>query len=344
MQPARLEEMGLVLFDHCVEFFYEKTIECLNDAKFMENHNIFTVQAICLLTYIGHHIGQSNRMSVLVAAAIRIAQCLGLHRLGPDKKLADPALNRQKLHRREVSKRVWWFLVRQDWLQIPVSNTCNIHPRQFDTPMPDGNCLIADGQAIDRNMIQGGYTSVLNKAAFIVWRFHDSVTSNEESSRKVYSEVLKADNQLRKLMNDIPFYLRQESPEDGMKHQSALLYLELAQQFYSIHRFFQISSLKDPNFAYTKISCSPFMYRNLFTFLSLEKNNPSTQIVSYLWTSNTHVLTAALWLLFEMIFSKEGMAQIYEAAEIRELAAKTFEFLRANERESKVAKRGGYID
>lgn len=155
---------------------YQKTIDTLNTADFMKNHSIYSVQAICLLIYIGHNIGQSDRISVLLASASRIAQCLGLHRLDtqtPSKILQcnDTDTKQRLLIEREVSKRAWWFLVRQDWLQIPYNNTYNIHPSQFDTPMPK-NCvdqnlgMSPSGDIADQSQhhyTQGSYTSILNR-------------------------------------------------------------------------------------------------------------------------------------------------------------------------------------
>jgi hypothetical protein len=115
-------------------------------------------------------------MSVLLANAVRIAQCLCLHRLGPDpRETTDtveecPLTMQQRLIDREISKRVWWFLVRQDWLQIPFNNTYNIHPTQFNTPMPK-NCeeeipLMFSSHAIidhdQEHYTQGSHTMVLN--------------------------------------------------------------------------------------------------------------------------------------------------------------------------------------
>lgn len=142
----------------------------------MKNHSLFSVQAICLLIYIGHNIGESDRVSVLLASGTRIAQCLAIHRLGPDKKshisqCTDPNLRTRRLIDREISKRVWWFLVRQDWLQIPFNNTYNIHRSQFNTPMPS-NCdeetfqMLVDGEVKQHGQdhyTQGSYTSVLNR-------------------------------------------------------------------------------------------------------------------------------------------------------------------------------------
>lgn len=81
------------------------------------------------------------------------------------------------------------------------------------------------------------------------------------------------------------------------------------------------------------------MRRHLTSFLSLPEDT-YTHIVANLWTANTQVLTAALWLLFELIFSREASAQIYEAEEIRDLALRSLAFLRENQHKSRIAKRG----
>lgn len=163
---------------------YQKSLESLDQADFMKNHSLFSVQAICLLIYIGHNTGESDRISVLLASGSRIAQCLAIHRLGPDHKsnisqCADPTLRTRRLIDREISKRVWWFLVRQDWLQIPFNNTYNIHPSQFNTPMPS-NCdendldVVVDGEVKQHEQdhyTQGSYTSVLNYGTSIYVSF-----------------------------------------------------------------------------------------------------------------------------------------------------------------------------
>lgn len=101
----------------------------------MDKHKLTSVQTICLLVQVAHNFDKSDLICVLVSSAIRIAQCLNLHRLGLD----DPGAGVNEVIDREVRKRVWWFLVRYDWLQIPFQNTCQIHYSQFNTPMP-ANC------------------------------------------------------------------------------------------------------------------------------------------------------------------------------------------------------------
>lgn len=220
----------------------------------MKNHSIYSVQAICLLIYIGHNSGQSDRMSVLLASASRIAQCLGIHRLGSETpshifKCDDSDIREKLLIDREVSKRAWWFLVRQDWLQIPFNNTYNIHPSQFDTEMPRNfdKDVFKLGLATEiveqseENYTQGSYTSVLNKGivkkgisehmanifcslgSVIIWKLQDRICQRTKSGsghnidvlRNLYSEVLQADRELKQLVGGMPDFYRLKEDHDG---------------------------------------------------------------------------------------------------------------------------------
>ncbi|KAJ5110658.1 C6 transcription factor [Penicillium argentinense] len=375
--PEKLEEFEIYSGTELSLLCYQKSIDSLNTADFMKNHSIFSVQAICLLIYIGHNAGQSDRISVLLASASRIAQCLGLHRLGPDtpaatQKSTESSDRTQQLVDREVSKRVWWFLVRQDWLQIPYNNTYNIHPSQFNTPMPT-HCeeevleMATEDHIMEKSQetyTQGSYTSVLNKGttkspnlgwqrlttsvSVIIWKMQDRTCQklhpeNSDKMGNLYSEVLQADRELKQLIDKMPRFFKpgnevvSELPT-YITQISSVLSLSYAHKFYSVHRHFQIPSLKDPRFAYTKVSCLPLMRRYLLNFLFLP-DNPFTHIVNNLWTVNTQVLTAAVWLLFELIFTKEN-SQIFEAQEIRDLAVRSLQFLQRNQERSTIAKRG----
>ncbi|KAJ5975113.1 C6 transcription factor [Penicillium waksmanii] len=201
--------------------------------------------------------------------------------------------------------------------------------------------------------------------------------------RNLYSEVLQSDRELKQLVDGMPRFFRLKENLDGetprnIVQQNRVLSISIAHkvwhcyrnpmncspllnlrdQFYCIHRHFQIMSLKDPWFAYTKVcqdyfdiafdltqklsiqvSCLPLMRRYLMDFLSLP-DHPDTHIVSNLWTVNAQVLTAAVWLLFELIFSKDENEQIFETHEIRDLALRSLQFLQVNQSKSTIAKRG----
>jgi hypothetical protein len=189
---------------------------------------------------------------MLLACAVRIAQFLCLHRLGPEPSEnantveESPRATQQRLIEREISKRVWWFLVRQDWLQIPFNKTYNIDPTQFNTPMPK-NCdeelslMVSSNAVIDHDQehyTQGSYTMVLNNGKFthrciikgiftnilkfiavvvLIWKTQDRLCQQgqpnavEGGLHRLYAEVIQADRELRELMDKMPAFFRNAS-------------------------------------------------------------------------------------------------------------------------------------
>nr|RBQ93943.1 hypothetical protein FVER53263_13362 [Fusarium verticillioides] len=204
---------------------FDKSREMLDEAEFMDKHKLTSVQTICLLVQVAHNFDKSDLICVLVSAAIRIAQCLNLHRLG----LHDPVAGANEAIDREVRKRVWWFLVRYDWLQIPFQNTCQVHYSQFNTPMP-ANChddeqrMIKDGR-IDAQPAEIStittWTNCLAQMSVVMWRHHDNMsrqgsTETDDIDAR-YNEVIRADEEIKSLYLSWPDTLRavNNTPSDN---------------------------------------------------------------------------------------------------------------------------------
>lgn len=64
--------------------WFADCVAALDRSNYMANHTIQAVQTIAVLGYSAYDIAPANQLSVLHSCATRIAQCLGLHRLGPD--------------------------------------------------------------------------------------------------------------------------------------------------------------------------------------------------------------------------------------------------------------------
>ena len=86
-------------------------------------HTIYSVQAVCICAMVGNVLDSSDQMTVLVNAAIRIAQCLGLHRIPnePERWIDWPTT----VHR-EVGRRIWWKLVELDYHSMPYTGTLSM--------------------------------------------------------------------------------------------------------------------------------------------------------------------------------------------------------------------------
>ncbi|KAK1487657.1 uncharacterized protein CCOS01_14181 [Colletotrichum costaricense] len=218
---------------------YDISLRSLYDANFMAIHTVYSVQTICILMQVAHNLDQSDFISVMIASGIRISQCLNMHRLGPDRLDHDPAAeitqetSKKSLINREIKKRVWWFLVRQDWLQIPYQNTYLLHPSQFNTPQAlnchdrmefpagDGTIVAQPGNVYT----QSTYTNALSQIAVIIWKQQDRMCrtgSPEESSdglEKLYDQVLWADRELKQLYVSFPSFIRDPSRPNLSTHE-----------------------------------------------------------------------------------------------------------------------------
>jgi hypothetical protein len=99
--------------------WYQATVNCLNLSNYIENHTIYAVSAISSLTISAHILGLSNSQSVLLAAATRIAQSLGLHRLGIEPNSFEGSqVNNNRLRQRETGRRLWCQLCMSLWLHF----------------------------------------------------------------------------------------------------------------------------------------------------------------------------------------------------------------------------------
>ncbi|KAJ4111488.1 hypothetical protein NW768_011842 [Fusarium equiseti] len=220
--PQVSEKESRVLFD--------KSIETLYQAGFMDHHRLTSVQTI-------------------FSSAIRIAQCLNLHRLGSDPAISSG--NPQDTVDREVKKRVWWFLVRYDWLQIPFQNTCQIDMYQFDTPMPvnchdDMRRMVTDGNINAQpteNYTITTWTRCLHQLSVLMWHHQDRKTRTHSPTdiSVRYEEVVRADNELKELYSSWPQGFRDTNiiPSDGPSRDGlptelmpAMLLMSTAQKGY----------------------------------------------------------------------------------------------------------------
>lgn len=85
---------------------------------------MYSVQAIAISTEVAHNLGLSNLNATLSSAAIRIAQCLGLHRISDGPSLCvDPTEQWHEVIERETGKRVWRQIVIQDHFAIPFTDS-----------------------------------------------------------------------------------------------------------------------------------------------------------------------------------------------------------------------------
>ncbi|KAF4342085.1 hypothetical protein FBEOM_4016 [Fusarium beomiforme] len=254
---------------------FDKSIELLYRAEFMDKHRLTSVQTICLLVQVAHNLDKSDLICVLVSTGIRIAQCLNLHRLGPD----DPSpVGRQGDH--EVIDR-----------EIPFQNTCQIHYSQFNTPIPL-NCHSDQERMINYGRVNAQpaevstimiWTNCLAQLSVLMWNHHDRMSrlaTTERSADNIqarYDEVIRADEEIKSLYLSWPETLRDvstmpsDSPAmDGLPAglMPAMLLMSIAQKFTvsSNCHVFVIGGLHSPSCSITLLFALLFMAQNALTY------------------------------------------------------------------------------
>ncbi|RBQ81865.1 hypothetical protein FVER14953_13362 [Fusarium verticillioides] len=336
---------------------FDKSREMLDEAEFMDKHKLTSVQTICLLVQVAHNFDKSDLICVLVSAAIRIAQCLNLHRLG----LHDPVAGANEPIDREVRKRVWWFLVRYDWLQIPFQNTCQIHYSQFNTPMP-ANChddeqrMMKDGR-IDAQPAEIStittWTNCLAQMSVVMWRHHDNMsrqgsTETDDIDAR-YIEVIRADEEIKSLYLSWSDTLRavNNTPNDNPSTDGlptglmpAMLLMSIAQkEIFTVHRQFQLSCFRDRRYAFSLLSCVTIAERSIEAFQRWP-DCLEARICRRMWTTLSYMISYSITLLFALIFKAQNALTHDRLRAYVEFAKK---FLGKEAETSSIARRGARL-
>ncbi|KAF2681595.1 hypothetical protein K458DRAFT_76464 [Lentithecium fluviatile CBS 122367] len=312
--------------------WYEATVTCLNMAKYTEVHTIYSVQAIATLTISAHILGKSSSQSVLLASAGRIAQSLGLHRLGPESTPTSP----DQLRKREVGRRVFIQLSTQDWFQIPFSESYTLNPKFSHTIKPL-NCndddMIVQPQAAPT---QASYCNFRYDIAALMPQLLDAMADSNTLFTK-YEQVLKYDAKMRELATaSIPTFLSTNSPvaDEWPRYISwarRSLTICAAHKIIMIHRKFVGLSFTNTAFSFTRRTClaaSKTILKEAFAV-----SEPEAPV---LWIEQAFAVAAAIILSLDTFHrTKEER----EFGENGKLIADTIVYLRKF-KTSKIASRG----
>lgn len=103
---------------------FRAMIDILYSANFLENLSLYSVQAIAISTEIAHNLGFSQLNATLFSAAIRIAECLGLHKIeDSDDSTMNTPEDWYEAVEKETGKRVFCQMVIQDHFAVPFTDS-----------------------------------------------------------------------------------------------------------------------------------------------------------------------------------------------------------------------------
>ncbi|KAK1849648.1 alpha-ketoglutarate dependent xanthine dioxygenase [Colletotrichum chrysophilum] len=280
-------------------------VDTLYQAHFLQNVSLYSVQAIVISTEVAHNLGLSQLNATLFSAAIRMAECLGIHKItdGSNLDLQTPEEIWEDTLQREVGRRVWLQMVIQDHFAIPFTDSYGINPAQYSTSLPR-NADDADlADAPETTLTVSTYTRVLGGIARLMPELADGMgpLRAQKPAREQYAHVLRMDQKMREQVQSIPRFLLQkdevlegECAWLGVARQS--LAITAAEKIVMIHRPFLFLSFQSEAYVHTRRTC----VAAAVTILREHKSIVESGEVS-LWTHVAFSITAAIILSFEVI-------------------------------------------
>ncbi|KAG7088968.1 hypothetical protein E1B28_012913 [Marasmius oreades] len=121
--------------------------------NFWSNHSLEAVQCLLLMGVYHKNLDDADSHWALLGSAIKIAQNLGLARLGSENENRVYTGPWKSIVRREIGRRVWWNLIFNDWSHAAAHNgVYSIHPTQNLTGMPAN---VNDADLVDGREVPG---------------------------------------------------------------------------------------------------------------------------------------------------------------------------------------------
>nr|XP_018265162.1 nuclear protein [Kwoniella dejecticola CBS 10117]OBR87320.1 nuclear protein [Kwoniella dejecticola CBS 10117] len=244
-------------------------------ADFVGSHTMEALQCIILLGVFMNNRDRADAAWALLGAAIKMAQGLGLSRLGAEQQAVDgkplPMWTGrwESLIQREVGRRIWWNLVFLDWQLAPSYNfSCSIQPDQIKTALPAN---IEDEDIIDERPFKPQPISVRTGMSFQLARLKFAEITQRQiwqannNHHPPYSFILSVDGELRKAMMELPTFFQPDSNTKGPPNQDPkalvqyyekiMLNLAIHSRMMRLHRPWLSRGYEDERFAYSKEQC-----------------------------------------------------------------------------------------
>ncbi|KZF26689.1 hypothetical protein L228DRAFT_279860 [Xylona heveae TC161] len=310
--------LDIEIGDTAARDLFRAMVDVLYSENFMENLSLYSVQAIVISTEVAHNLGLSELNATLFSAAVRIAQCLGLHQIAePESLVIQTTEQWHETIEREVGKRVWCQLIIQDHFAFAFTDSYIIHPSQYSTSLPmncDDHDLIPKESSLPTI---SSYVRTLASVAALMPELADGLAAlRGKNLQEQYEHVIRLDHRMRKLVGEIPPFLLRENPGDGMwtpwlDIARRSLAITAAEKIIMIHRPFLFQSFQSSQYSYTRNTC----ISAAMTILREHEKITETDDIS-IWTHSAFCVTAAMILCLELMYRQQyddERGQLYRA-------------------------------
>ncbi|KAJ5090484.1 hypothetical protein N7532_009168 [Penicillium argentinense] len=282
---------------------FSAMVQTMYSSHFLNNISIYSVQAVVISTEVAHNLGLSQLNATLFNAAVRIAECLGLHKIKDHPAILSPNRDQwEERVEREVGRRVWCQMIIQDHFAIPFTDTYSISPMHYSTSRP----MNAD----DYNLVEmpasiptiSTYVRVLVNLAALMPDLCDGLgpMDKRKPPREQYERILQVDQKMRTIVQNIPpFLLRPDKQKEAqipwLRIARRSLAITAAEKIIMVHRPFLFHSFHDPRYTHTRRTC----VAAAMTILREHETIVEEDDLS-IWTHSAFAITAAVILCFEV--------------------------------------------
>lgn len=320
-----------------VQQLFSAMVQTLYSSHFLNDLSIYSVQAIVISTEVAHNLGLSQLNATLFNAAVRIAECLGIHKIkNHTTNLIQTPEDWEDRVEREVGRRVWCQMVIQDHFAIPFTDTYSISPMHYSTSRPmnaDDHDL---AQMPDHMPTISTYVRVLVTLAALMPGLVDGLgpMNRRKPHREQYEHILRVDQRMRAVVKNIPsFLLRPDTIKEAQVPWLSIarrsLAITAAEKIIMIHRLFLFRSFHDTTYNHSRRTC----VAAAMTILREHEAIVNSDDLS-IWTHTAFAITAAVILCFEvntsMSESSDADVKIYRTSVLSardRLAARQFDVL-----------------
>ena len=290
---------GFRIGEQCTvpERWYDATLECLQLSQYLSYHRLYSLQAIVALSDSAYMLGRMRSQNVLIATGIRIAQNLGLHQLGGEEAYGVS----EGLVTREIGRRVWFALIRQDYFFIPFTESYVVRPIFNKTEKPR-SCrddeMVSLPDSVPTAM---SYCRFMDKIAALMPELHDSFNAATTPYAQ-YEEIIQFDAKMRSLgtIHRPIFFTECPLDESWPRYISwarRALTMSFAHKVIMIHRKMLGRSMIDPIFSFTRKTC---VSASKTIIKTLQHPNEANRPI--LWIEQAFTVTAGVILCFDMLY------------------------------------------
>ncbi|KAF9455930.1 fungal-specific transcription factor domain-containing protein [Collybia nuda] len=288
---------------------YSAAQACLQYDDFLGSHSLEHLQCIILMSVYQQNLDEADSHWALLGTAIKIAQNLGLSRLGSESDGHCYPAGWRSAVKREIARRVWWSLIFDDWSHAAAHNgTYSIHPSQNHTGYPANvdDIDLVEGHPV-KSRPPAEYTemtSLICRLRFV--EMYRQVVDYMQAPTG-YTFITDMDLKISQFISELPSYFRSSDREDritpgsikGLEMTLCLIMGETRRL--RLHRPFLFRGYKERKYVKSREQC---VHSAKAILGHLKNNHAQSAILLKWWIVLFYGFAAAVVLFIDLCHHK----------------------------------------